>query len=918
MHNTLKRQLRKHFGAADEDQLQAVLQDVAASAQRSDLPPNLRHGLAFLGQLTERISSTYEQYDRDLALRTRSLELSSEELGIANNRLRSELASRERAIARLRDTASVLQEGMGGGLSSTVDLVELIEVVAELVRHRRESEKQIVAAQRALANQQYALDQHAIVSITNPDGKITYANDKFCQISGFTRDELEGANHRIVNSGFHSPEFFSRLWKTIVSGKVWEGEIRNRAKNGRIYWVTLTIVPFLDEHQKPYQYVAIRTEITARQEAEEKLREQLHFVNELVEAMPLPVFVKDEERRYTLLNRAFEQYFSISRKDFLGKTAFSLLGPEHAQVHDRTDLELLSSVGRQTYEAVAGEGGKVRHGVYSKATLTHPDGSTAGLVGVISDVSERKQRELETVLAKEAAEAANVAKSNFLANMSHEIRTPMNGIIGMTELLLDEKLSPAQRNFVLAVHDSAASLLKIVNDILDFSKIEAGKLSIESAPFSIREVVGAAIGSLALRAQDKNIGLDCHVAPEVPALVSGDQGRLRQVLLNLIGNAIKFTKQGSVMVRVRPLAGSGDGGAVHFSVEDTGIGIAKENLAAIFEPFAQEDGSITRRYGGTGLGLSISSRLTSMMNGRIWVDSTPGSGSTFHFTLPFAPFSRAVAVSPAPGTELQSGPKIPALAHRLPPMKILVVEDYPTNQTLAMTLLARWGHRPALAENGREALEALAAHAFDLVLMDMQMPLMDGLEATRRFRATESGARTPIVAMTANAMEGDREKCLAAGMDDYLSKPIKAAQLHAMLERYSPAGKTEPRFNYAAALNGVDRDVLEIVGQTFLDGFDKEIAALRNALAASDLPVLRRAAHSMSGGCSIFGALPMVRAAQMIENYDPGQEGAPDVDALIATISEDFASLAAALEALLGQTAIADDEDQSQRLLTSQ
>jgi PAS domain S-box-containing protein len=661
MDKTLLRQMRRYAGIEDEAQLQRVLDEATTLATRPDIGDELKATLGGLGILLERISVTYEQHNRDLALRSRSLELSSVELTAANNRIQAALVSREKAIERLRRTAHSLQEeaGLGRPTAQSENFEDLIEIISGLVQYRHESRKEILAAQIALENQKFALDQHAIVSITNRDGIITYANDKFCEISGYTRSELEGRNHRIVKSGLHPPEFFQELWDCISAGRVWTGEIQNRAKDGRLYWVAATIVPFVDDAGLPYQYVAIRTDITSRYQAAANLQEQLHFVEELVEAIPLPVYVKDENRRYRLLNRAFEQFFGIDRKNYLGLTAFDLLTQEGAKTHDERDRELLASISRQDYEAqIPNRNGTVRDGIYHKATLTRPDGSIAGLVGTISDITERKALEHAAMIAKDAAEAANRAKSDFLANMSHEIRTPMNGILGMVDLVLDGDLTAEQREFLDIARVSATGLLTIINEILDFSKIEAGKIVLEVVSFDLHALLSGTVKLMQPGASDKGLNLRHEIAPGVQHSFKGDPLRLRQVLLNLVSNAIKFTERGEVALTASVDVPTDGQAMLHLAVTDTGIGIPTDRQALIFDAFAQEDASITRRYGGTGLGLTICSRLISLMGGTITVDSHPGRGSEFHVRLPLLDTTSVVnATKPVDKLDLHAMPE---------------------------------------------------------------------------------------------------------------------------------------------------------------------------------------------------------------------------------------------------------------------
>ncbi len=743
-------------------------------------------------------------------------------------------------------------------------------------------------------------------------GSVYYA-PRFQELLGFRAGEMENT-FEAWRSRLHpedEKETLAAVEAHLRQRRPFSHRYRLRRKQGDYQWFLATGQAHWDESGKATWMAGSITDISQQLVAEQERESSQLLYLSLVENLPVFLVRKDTAGRFTFANRAFCRLLGKSLEEILGTTDFDHYPKQLAEKYRKDDLQVIET--GELFEDVEENIDATGQHYFEvlKTQVVDALGEVTGMQAIFWDVTDRKLAEIGLQVAKSAAEKANLAKSEFLANMSHEIRTPMNAIIGMTELVLESQLSPDQREYLVSVMEAGESLLTIINEILDFSKIEAGRMQLEAQPIELREMMGIALKSLGIRAHRKGIELIWQCEDDVPMWVIGDATRLRQILFNLVGNAIKFTHQGEVLVSVRLLAQNSESMQLEFVVVDSGIGIADAHRESIFDAFQQADTSTTRRYGGTGLGLAISRRLVELMGGELTVDSELGHGSTFRFQANFGVDSRQ-SPSVLPDTsllhelsclvvddnatnrrilvevlrkwgltvravesgfaaleilrgmsdselngrialpvlitdynmpemdgcmlcsEIRRDPKLKGMkiivlssslgvaesafgnldiasflykpvkqselfhalsqvvgaidmapetplpeSESMPALHVLLAEDGLANQKLAMGLLKRWGHTVTVVENGVDAVSAWADGSFDVILMDVQMPVMDGLEATRTIRAREVGSdrHIPIIAVTAHAMTGDREKCLDAGMDGYVTKPFKKQAL---------------------------------------------------------------------------------------------------------------------------------------------
>ncbi|CAA0102902.1 Virulence sensor protein BvgS [Halioglobus japonicus] len=649
----------------------------------------------------------------------------------------------------------------------------------------------------SLADLHTALDEHSLVAITDAHGKIIYVNEKFCEVSQFSADELIGNDHQIINSGYHSKDFMRELWQTIASGEVWKGEIRNRAKDGSYYWVATTIVPFLDGVGKPRQYVAIRTDITERKDIEAELSSSRRLLEQAMDATDLVAWEFHPHtnmftwnaRFYALLGTtaAAEGGYKMPAGRYLER--FVQLKDQH-RVRDEI-LRAISTPPQDTvftieYCILRRDTGEKRDVLVRYSSVHDEAGHTLNIVGALQDITERKQVQRELESARQSAELANRAKTAFLRNMSHEIRTPLNAISGFVELLGHSTSPDDQSRMLAATRESIDALSGIIDDVLDLSKIEAGKFEVRPEAMSLKAVVESAFSVFTGSATSKGLYLRQYYDDRIPEVVRCDPLRLKQILFNLLGNAIKFTLDGGIELRVL-YKGAADGFVrLQIEVEDTGIGITELDQAKLFKPFAQASHEVDHQFGGSGLGLLISRRLAEMLGGTLDLRSVIGKGTTMMLGLNLPIEDRSALPADRPPTALGLNKQMKEVATQN--NRILIVDDNEFNRVVLMKQLTLLGYDADDAIDGRDALEKLGQNDYSLIITDCHMPRVDGFELTRMVRqvqnATPLTKKTIVIAYTADAMSESRVQCVEAGMDDVLIKPVNLDALDAVLQHW--------------------------------------------------------------------------------------------------------------------------------------
>jgi len=939
-------------------------------------------------------------------------------------------------------------------------VIGFTSIRTDISEQKNNIEKLIMAKEQAQAAN-FALDQHSLVSVADLKGTITYVNEKFVAISGYSADELIGNRHNLLNSGNQRKAYWKDMHQTVLGGKVWHDEVRNRSKDGHFYWVDTTIVPNLDAAGAVIGFTSIRTDITEQKENLYRLdyaRKQAESAKFALDQHSL-VSVADLKGNITYVNEKFIEISGYDEAEIIGQKHSLLNSGKQKKGYWKAMHEKV--LAGETWHDEVRNRAKGGHYYWVDTTIVpnlNEDSEVVGFTSIRTDVTQQVINLEKLEIAKEQAEVASNTKAEFLANMSHEIRTPMNGVIGMTNLLLNTNLSREQDKLANTVKASAAGLLGIINDILDFSKVEAGKLDLELIPFNLGQMVEDVGKAMSFQADSKSLHFICPANPIIQQWVKADPGRIRQVLTNLIGNAIKFTEEGEVAVFVKLLAQNTDQKIFRFEIRDTGIGISEQQQLQLFDKFTQADTSTTRKYGGTGLGLSICQQLIGLMDGEIGIESSVGRGTTFWFELPLLktkalidppfyntnitnerilivddndtnrdlmrqlhdvweiphtlvdsaraalaeltlaalekrPYTIAILDMHMPNTsglelckQIRAIPQListklvmaSSQAQRGDAAKmkkagfkgyltkpihqselfdvllmvsglksedpefitrhstkehikfkahILVVEDNPTNQLVIEGLLRTLGVTVDIAGNGEEALAALQHRTdHDLVFMDCQMPVLDGYEATKKIRSEHSGiikSDIPIIAMTANAMAGDKQKCLDCGMDDYLSKPVVYAKVIDMLDKWLPEAakpqaiedaeiveqspvKSESRadeivvFDYddmAGRLMG-DIDLMRSVAEIFYEDLVEQLTTLKECVGNGDMAKSAAVIHQIKGAAANVGGKSLSALAHKMETEAKANKN-EELHQDVARLEQQFSTLKLAMEKAL-------------------
>jgi PAS domain S-box-containing protein len=710
-----------------------------------------------------------------------------------------------------------------------------------------------------------------VTAIVGKDGLVRYISNNIFQLIGIPAEQLLGKPSTLL-----LPD--DEGWDQPANPFIRTQDLKVHTGDGIEKWVSYRFFPLRDAagHIEEWQVVAWDNDVEKKMEERLKAlaqqRMQQHrLTQDIIDNIPSAVYIKDLEGRYMVVNKKLCEIFGMSPEDLLTHRDADLF-PENASQNFRfANEQVILHKSMVTYEDVVVRNGKKQYFWVVKFPLLDAYGEVQNICGLATDITERKENELQLMQATRAAERARSAQETFLANMSHEIRTPMNGIMGMSNLLLSTKQTPEQKEYAESILESARHLLAIINDILDFSKIRSGKFRFEHIPFKLRHAIQKTIIPLQFKADEKMVRLQIDIDENVPEALIGDPLRLQQIIINLLGNALKFTTRGSVQLAVRCVGGKKNTCTLEVLVRDTGIGIPRDKLQMIFESFTQNNVNTSRKYGGTGLGLAIVKQLVELQKGRVWVESELGVGSTFGFTIPYE-----ITTMPSdPVDNIKSG--IGGDDLMLKGIHLLIAEDNLINQKVVTHTLSRQGATSEVVQNGRLAVEALRTGSYDAILMDLQMPEMDGYTATRLIR-NELKSDIPIIAMTADALKGEAERCFESGMNGYISKPFEPRDLYSEILKFTREKTYSDQnnnlsmnndlvdFSYLHELSGNDSAYITEVINLFLGTMPEGLQQLAHQVRdTDDYEAIYRQAHFLKSSVSVIRVRDMFSNLSRLE-----------------------------------------------------
>ncbi|MDH5465075.1 MAG: ATP-binding protein, partial [Thiovulaceae bacterium] len=816
----------------------------------------------------------------------------------------------DKLINILKKTAKVIQTDQRARLEQE----KILSENSDLTMANEELEQQVRAEMYNADNNTFILEQYKdaidkilIVSKTDLNGVITFANDNFCSISGYTLDELIGQNHSIVRHPSNPRSLFTHMWEKIQAKKPWHGLLKNRTKEGATYYVQTSIIPLVDAKGDLLEYIALREDVTETMKYQKRLEERnkrIDIILDNQQSIVLLVNASGEKPKITHLNATFfesHNYKNIEEFKSSCTCICELFVQRDGYMEQSTDAvhwtEPLLREPDKIHKAII-VNNKDEERVYHVQLKQLDLEEGLSYLITFTDITEVEQLRL-------IAEEAEKAKSAFLANMSHEIRTPINGINGFTQLLKESELNQQQYHYLDLIDTSTKLLIGTINDILDFSKIESNKMELSYTNIDLVKEMNNFVKIFMEKAHEKSIDFVFTIDEEIHPVISIDPLHLKQILSNLISNALKFTPEnGSIAFHIQKIKENDTMQTLKFSIKDSGIGIPKERHHAIFESFTQADSSTTRKFGGTGLGLSISNSLVNLMGGKLSLESQEDHGSSFSFELHlYKEDPNKVSLDDDQETTITENMHFD--------LDVLVVEDYDINQILITTLLDNLGITSHLAENGQQAVDMSRQHAYDLILMDINMPIMNGIDATTIIKKEDKNP-VPIIALTANILDEDIRRCIDAGMEDTLIKPIQPKKLTKILENYankkgSNSKKTsevkedkvtqEFPFEKAKTALGLPEKTLIAIVQKFIDSTYTLLITLEEAIQMQDLETINSIGHRLKGSASTLCFEDITAQAKMLENLSLPQIS--DAAHFHNMIENDLQQIKGSLEPLL-------------------